>query len=98
MSSYPALTEPRSAKPPCWWSAPANSLRCGAPGEVLLVGHEPNLSELISLLVSGDARLSITMKKGGLCKVSAEILAARRCASLEWLLTPKQMGLMAVAE
>ena len=65
------------------------------PGEVLLVGHEPNMSEIISFLVAGDARLAVTMKKGGLCKVTAEILAARRCASLEWLLTPKQMGLMA---
>jgi len=67
------------------------------PEDVLVVGHEPNLSELISLLVSGDARLAITMKKGGLCKLSAEILVARRCATLEWLLTPKQMGLMAGA-
>ena len=65
------------------------------PDEVLLVGHEPNMSEIISFLVSGDARLAVTMKKGGLCKVTAEILAARRCASLEWLLTPKQMRLMA---
>ena len=65
------------------------------PDRVLLVGHEPNLSELISLLVSGDASLNLAMKKGGLCKLSAEALSPRRCATLEWLLTPKQMGLMA---
>jgi hypothetical protein len=35
------------------------------------------------------------MKKGGLCKLTAEALKHGRCATLEWLLTPKQMALMA---
>jgi phosphohistidine phosphatase len=65
------------------------------PDRVLLVGHEPNMSDLISLLVAGESNLSVAMKKGGLCKLSADVLSPRRCASLEWLLTPKQMGLMA---
>jgi phosphohistidine phosphatase len=65
------------------------------PEEVLLVGHEPFLSGLISLLVSGNNELLITMKKGCLCKLSAEALEHGRCASLEWLLTPKQLCLMA---
>jgi phosphohistidine phosphatase len=64
------------------------------PENVLLVGHEPYLSELISRLVSGDTRPSVTMKKGGLCKLAVESLQHGRCASLEWLLTPKQMALM----
>jgi phosphohistidine phosphatase len=68
--------------------------RSPMPGEVLLVGHEPGLSQLISLLVAGDSSLSIAMKKGGLCKLSVESLKAGRCAALEWLLTPKQMALM----
>jgi phosphohistidine phosphatase len=63
--------------------------------DVLLSGHEPYLSELISLLLSGGEHLSITMKKGGLCKLAVESLKHGRCARLEWLLTPKQMGLMA---
>jgi phosphohistidine phosphatase len=66
-----------------------------SPENVLLVGHEPYLSGLISLLVSGTEGLAITMKKGGLCKLSTEALQHGRCASLQWLLTPKQMGLMA---
>ena len=65
-----------------------------APESVLLVGHEPYLSALISLLVSGDASFAVVMKKGGLCKLSAESLTPGRCATLEWLLTPKQMALM----
>jgi phosphohistidine phosphatase len=64
------------------------------PESVLLVGHEPYLSGLISLLVSGDASLAVVMKKGGLCKLSTESLKHGRCAALEWLLTPKQMALM----
>jgi phosphohistidine phosphatase len=66
-----------------------------APEEVLLVGHEPYLSETIALLVSGETGFGVVMKKGGLCKVSAESLRASRCGRLEWLLTPKQMALMA---
>ncbi|HWW03624.1 MAG TPA: phosphohistidine phosphatase SixA [Candidatus Acidoferrum sp.] len=61
---------------------------------VLLVGHEPYLSELISLLVSGRVGFAVVMKKGGLCKLSAQSLHAGPCAALEWLLTPKQMALM----
>jgi phosphohistidine phosphatase len=64
------------------------------PEDVLLVGHEPYLSELISLLVAGDRSLSVVMKKGGLCKLELESLRAGRCASLAWLLTPKQMALI----
>ena len=64
------------------------------PKDVLLVGHEPYLSELISLLVSGETGLSVMMKKGGLCKLSTPLLQHRRCATLEWLLTPKQMAMM----
>ena len=65
-----------------------------APREVLLVGHEPYLSGLISLLASGDETHAVTMKKGGLCNISVDSLKYGRCASIEWLLTPKQMALM----
>lgn len=65
--------------------------RHAASERVLLVGHEPYLSELISVLVSGDARTAITLKKAGLCKLVVQTLRYGRCASLEWLLTPAQM-------
>lgn len=55
---------------------------------VLLVGHEPYLSELISTLTTGDASLLLTMKKGGLCKLAVTSLKYGKCASLEWLLPP----------
>ena len=58
---------------------------------ILLVGHEPYLSNLISLLLSGQTNLSITLKKAGLCYLSIGTLHYGRCATLEWLLTPGQL-------
>jgi phosphohistidine phosphatase len=63
--------------------------------DVLLVGHEPYLSQLIGLLVSGNTNIAIDFKKGALCKLEAETLRCGRCATLAWLLTPRQMMLMA---
>jgi phosphohistidine phosphatase len=64
------------------------------PENVLLVGHEPYLGQLIALLAAGNTRLEIDFKKGGLCKLEAESLLYGRCAKLVWLLTPRQMELM----
>lgn len=61
---------------------------------VLLVGHEPKLSALISTLLSGKPELEIVMKKGGLCLLSVNRLEFGRCATLEWLLTPRQLARM----
>ena len=66
-----------------------------SPESVLLVGHEPYLSGLVSLLVAGKENFCVVLKKGGLCKLSTESLKHGRCAALDWLLTPKQMALMA---
>jgi phosphohistidine phosphatase len=59
---------------------------------VLVVGHEPYLSGLISLLVSGETGLAIVMKKGGLCRLDVNRLKHGQCAALEWLLAPKQLA------
>jgi phosphohistidine phosphatase len=64
------------------------------PENVLLVGHEPYLGQLIALLAAGNTSLEIDFKKGGLCKLEAESLYYGRCAKLVWLLTPRQMELM----
>ena len=53
-----------------------------------IVGHEPNLGTLTGLLVSENAKIDITYKKGGVCKCSADDLRHTRTATLEWLLTP----------
>ena len=63
--------------------------------DILLVGHEPYLSQLIGLLVSGNTNIALDFKKSGLGKLEAETLRCGRCAMLAWLLTPRQMMLMA---
>jgi phosphohistidine phosphatase len=65
-----------------------------APKNILLVGHEPYLSRLIALLAAGNPAATIEMKKGGLCKLEVEELECGHCATLAWLLTPRQMELM----
>ena len=64
------------------------------PQRVLLVGHEPGLSRLISRLIAGGSGAGVTLKKGGLCRLTTPALKYDRCATLEWLLAPKQMALM----
>ena len=59
------------------------------------VGHEPSLSSLISMLISGDPTLNINLKKGGFCWLSVEHLQYDRCATFEWLLYPFQMASLA---
>ncbi len=60
--------------------------------DIALVGHEPFLSRLISLLLSGQDTLSIDLRKGACCKLSVGQLSAGPCARLEWLLTARQMA------
>jgi len=62
-----------------------------APENVLLVGHEPHLSGLMMRLISGGATAGIELKKGGLGKLEIVVLRFGRCATLAWLLTPRQM-------
>ena len=64
------------------------------PENALLVGHEPDFSELISLLVTGNQGGGFALKKGGLAKLEIQKLRAGKCAILAWLLTPAQMKLM----
>lgn len=59
---------------------------------VLIVGHEPYLSGLISLLCTGGSSLQLDLKKGGLCRMELEAIKAGRCATLEWLLTSRHFG------
>jgi phosphohistidine phosphatase len=60
---------------------------------VLLVGHEPHLTQLISSYLKSGKRLDMDFKKGGLCHVS--VLQKPQIATLNWLITPKQLGLIA---
>ncbi|MGZ4788274.1 MAG: phosphohistidine phosphatase SixA [Terriglobales bacterium] len=53
---------------------------------IMVVGHNPTLSEFLSLMVSEEATDStIEMKKAAVAKVQME----RRQPTLQWILTPK---------
>jgi phosphohistidine phosphatase len=62
---------------------------------IVLVGHEPFLSGLISVLLTGSADTAIDLKKAGLCLVTVQDLRHGKCASLNWLLKPSQLAALA---
>jgi phosphohistidine phosphatase len=59
--------------------------------EIALVGHEPFMSRLISVLLTGGDKLPLELRKAGLCKLTVKSLRLGACGSLEWLLTPNQL-------
>jgi phosphohistidine phosphatase len=63
------------------------------PKNILLVGHEPYLSGFISLLCTGGPGLGPEMKKGALCRLEVATVSCGKCATLEWLLPPRVVGL-----
>jgi phosphohistidine phosphatase len=58
---------------------------------IVLVGHEPFLGELISVLLTGHPGMAIDFKKAAICKLTVEDLHFGKCASLSWLLTPRHL-------
>ena len=59
---------------------------------VMVVGHEPDLGFLVSVLVTGSPSPIIRLKKGALCKLRLASPRYGRCGWIEWALTPKQMA------
>ena len=60
-----------------------------AVDSLAIVGHEPHLSSLIGTLTAEGSKIEITLKKGGVCYLSADDLHHQdHRATLEWLLTP----------
>jgi phosphohistidine phosphatase len=65
---------------------------------IALVGHEPYLSSLASLLLAGDEdAVQIELKKGGVIFLSLESVAAPASAFLRWSLRPKILRSLAPA-
>ena len=64
---------------------------------VMLVGHEPFLGKLAAFLVNGknNSDSVIPLKKGGICRIEIEALPSTRPGQMHWLLTPKQLRLIA---
>ena len=62
---------------------------------IILVGHEPFLSGLISVLLSGQPGVALDFKKAALCKLAIEDLRFGKCATLTWFLPPRQLTRLA---
>jgi phosphohistidine phosphatase len=58
---------------------------------VLVVGHEPYLSTMISEVAFGSGSGSIVLKKAGLAKLVVTSFQPRIKGDLRWLLTPKHL-------
>ena len=62
---------------------------------LLLVGHNPLLSQAFSFLIAdNEIALTIELKKGGLCRIEIDSLPPPSPATLHWVLTPKQLRLL----
>lgn len=58
---------------------------------VLVVGHEPYLSTMVSEIVFDGGNGRIVMKKAGLAKITVASFQPRIKGELRWLLTPKHL-------
>lgn len=55
--------------------------------EILLAGHEPQLSSLVAFLL-GAPELRLDLKKGALVRISVEKMGVAPKGELKWVLTP----------
>lgn len=58
---------------------------------VLVVGHEPSLSELASELIGAGQTAHFGFKKGGCCLITFEEFPPKSAGLLNWWLTPRLM-------
>lgn len=59
---------------------------------VLLVGHQPHLGELASLLITGTpSRAPLPFRKGAVAALEVDAVPPRHPAILLWFMTPKQL-------
>jgi len=71
--------------------------RAGAES-IAVVGHQPDLGQLISRIVQGDGcLLSIQLKKGSICCVNVGETVPSLRGELMWVLTPRQLRMLAKA-
>lgn len=57
-------------------------------GTVALVGHEPDLGELVGWLCTGKTGAGPSFKKGGVAMVEFELARTASTATLRWLMYP----------
>jgi phosphohistidine phosphatase len=64
----------------------------GERGTAVLVGHEPDLGELASWLLTGSAKtVRLPFRKGGAAAIAPAVLSRKQAGTLRWMLTPRQL-------
>ena len=67
-------------------------LEGGEPSDAMIVGHEPDLSELVSTLVWGDDRGEVEIKKAACALLETESLPpGEEPVTLRWLIPPRAL-------
>ena len=91
-AKWPAPVRWQELEPGIEPAACLASLRVRSESALALVGHQPQLSRLASLLVSGapDA-VGLELKKGGVVCLRASDSLAPRAAVLRWSASPKML-------
>jgi phosphohistidine phosphatase len=56
---------------------------------LLIAGHEPQLSGMIGQIISGTSEVNLVLKKGGLAKLEILGFKPKVTGELRWLLTPR---------
>ena len=64
---------------------------------LLLVGHQPLLGQTLASLIDANREVTreFNLRKGSLCRVEIDDLTVNKPGTLHWLLTAKQLRLMA---
>jgi phosphohistidine phosphatase len=90
VAGWPAPEELTELEPTRPAADAARVLRGRREDSIALVGHEPHLSQLASLLLTGsDRTLRIELKKGGVISIVFAGTPDTGAGSLAWSVTPK---------
>jgi phosphohistidine phosphatase len=60
-------------------------------GEVLAIGHEPQLSGLVALLLTANGAVAIRLRKGACVALTVPKTLEPGAAELRWMLTQRQL-------
>ncbi|HEY2524935.1 MAG TPA: phosphohistidine phosphatase SixA [Candidatus Binataceae bacterium] len=98
-AAYPGGPAPETSAALSTAVAPAEALAALKPyarhDHLMVVGHEPGLSGIASLLLTGSANgVSFDLKKAGMIALDLPDGIERRGAQLLWMLTPRQLRRM----
>ena len=65
--------------------------RHSSMNDLMLVGHNPQLSELAAYLLSLSTGMQVDLKKSGMCTVEVDRIPPKKPGTLLWMMTPKQL-------